>query len=118
SARALFRAWGAADARPGIPDDPDASPGSLWRAPLPLTDVARQASAGFDSVQYNMSLGCAPKNMPFVMAVPSPTDLVDRGDRILLRIEELDVVRTIHLNSDVDAAAQPQDPCGAWGGRV
>jgi len=116
-ARTLFRSWGSAYARPGIPDDPDASPGSLWRAPLPLTDVARQAFAGFDSVQYNMSLGCAPKNMPFVMTVPSPTDLVDRGDRILLRIEELDVVRTIHMNSTADPHAQPKTPFGYSVGR-
>ena len=71
SARTIFRTWGSAYARPGVPDDPDASPGALWRVPLPLTDVARQAEASFDSVKYNMSLGCAPKNMPIVMIVRS-----------------------------------------------
>ncbi len=99
SARTIFRTWGSAYARPGVPDDPDASPSSLWRVPLPLTEAARQAEAGFDAVKYNMSLGCAPKNMPFVMVVPGPTDFVDRGETILLRIEEFDVVRTIHMNS-------------------
>ena len=29
SARTIFRTWGSAYARPGVPDDPDASPGSL-----------------------------------------------------------------------------------------
>ena len=117
SAPTIFRTWGSAYARPGIPDDPDASPGSIWRVPLPLTEVARQALAGFDAVKYNMSLGCAPKNMPFVMSVPSPTDFVDRGEAILLRIEEFDVVRTIHMNSRESPSAQPKTPLGYSVGR-
>jgi hypothetical protein len=117
SAPTIFRTWGSAYARPGVPDDPDASPGSLWRVPLPLTETARQAEAGFDAVKYNMSLGCAPKSMPFVMAVPSPTDFVDRGDVILLRIEEFDVVRTIHLNSRENPSSQPKTPLGYSIGR-
>ena len=117
SAGTVFRTWGSAYARPGVPDDPDASPGSLWRVPLPLTEAARQARAGFDSVKYNMSLGCAPKNMPYVMSVPSPTDFVDRGESILLRIEEFDVVRTIHMNSREAPSAQPKTPFGYSVGR-
>jgi hypothetical protein len=117
SARTIFRTWGSAYARPGLPDDPDASPGSLWRVPLPLTEVARQARAGFDAVKYNMSLGCAPKNMPYVMVVPGPTDFVDRGDSILLRFEEFDVVRTIHMNSRETPSAQPKTPLGYSVGR-
>ena len=117
SARTIFRTWGSAYARPGLPDDPDASPGALWRVPLPLTAVARQAEAGFDAVKYNMSLGCAPKNMPFVMVVPSPTDFVNRGETILLRIEEFDVVRTIHMNSRETPSAQPKTPLGYSVGR-
>ena len=117
SARTIFRSWGSAYARPGVADDPDASPGSLWRVPLPLTPVAREAQAGFDNVKYNMSLRCAPKNMPFVMSVPSPTDLVDRGESILLRIEEFDVVRTIHMNSRENPSAQPKTPFGYSVGR-
>jgi len=117
SARTIFRTWGSAYARPGVPDDPDASPGSLWRVPLPLTEVARQAEADFDSVKYNMSLGCAPKNMPYVMVVPGPTDFVDRGESILLRSEEFDVVRTIHMNSRENPSAQPKTPLGYSIGR-
>jgi hypothetical protein len=117
SARTIFRTWGSAYARPGLPDDPDASPGSIWRVPLPLTEAARQAEAGFDAVKYNMSLGCAPKNMPYVMVAPSPTDFVDRGETILLRIEEFDVVRTIHMDSREDPSAQPKTPHGYSVGR-
>src|SRR5262245_8813547 len=82
SAPTIFRTWGSAYARPGIPDDPDASPAALFRVPLPLTEAARQAAAGFDEVAYNKALGCAPKNMPFVMVVPAPIDFVDRGESI------------------------------------
>jgi hypothetical protein len=117
SARTIFRTWGSAYARPGVPDDPDASPGALFRVPLPLTEAARQAEAGFDAVKYNMSQGCAPKPMPFVMVVPSPTDFVDRGESILLRIEEFDVVRTIQMNSREDPSAQPKTPHGYSVGR-
>jgi hypothetical protein len=117
SATTIFRTWGSAYARPGIPDDPDASPASLWRVPLPLTEAARQALAGFDAVEYNTSLGCAPKNMPFVMVAPSPMDFVDRGESILLRIEEFDVVRTIHMNGRESPSAQPKTPFGYSVGR-
>jgi hypothetical protein len=117
SARTIFRTWGSAYARPGIPDDPDASPSSLFRVPLPLTEAARQAQAEFDAVKYNMSLGCAPKNMPFVMVVPLPTDFVDRGESILFRSEEFDVVRTIHMNSRENPSAQPKTPLGYSVGR-
>jgi len=117
SARTIFRTWGSAYARPGVPDDPDASPGSLWRVPLPLTEAARQAEANFDAVKYNMSLWCAPKNMPYVMVVPGPTDFVDRGESILLRSEEFDVVRTIHMNSRETPSAQPKTPHGYSVGR-
>jgi hypothetical protein len=118
SAPTIFRTWGSAYARPGIPDDPDASPASLFfREPLPLTEAARQAQATFDAVKYNMSLGCAPKSMPFVMVVPAPTDFVDRGESILFRSEEFDVVRTIHMNSRENPSAQPKTPLGYSVGR-
>jgi hypothetical protein len=115
--RTIFRSWGSAYARPGVPDDPDASPGALWRVPLPLTDAARQASAAFDSVKYNMSLGCGGKGMPEVIGVPAVTDFVDRGDSVLMRIEEFDTVRTIHLNSRENPRTQPKTLLGYSVGR-
>jgi hypothetical protein len=117
SERTIFRAWGSAYARPGVPDDPDASPGAIWRAPLPLTDVARQALAAFDPVKYNMSLGCAGKGMPEIIGNPAVTDFVDRGDSILMRNEEYDTVRTIHLNSRENPKTQPKTLLGYSIGR-
>jgi hypothetical protein len=112
SASTIFRTWGSAYARPGVPDDPDASPGALFRVPLQLTETAREASAAFDALKFNMTLGCTPKGLPMVMNVPGVLDFVDRGDSILLRIEEFDTVRTIHLNSREDPAVQPATPFG------
>lgn len=117
SVRTIFRTWGSAYARPGIPDDPDASPASLFRVPFPLTEAARRAQAAFDEVEYNLGLGCAPKNMPFVMVVPGPTDFVDRGESILFRSEEFDAVRTIHMNSRENPHAQPKTRLGYSVGR-
>jgi len=112
STKTIFRTWGSAYARPGIPDDPDASPGALWRVPLPLTDAASRALAAFDELKYNMTLGCAPKGMPSVMNVPAVIEFQDRGETILFRSEEFDAVRTIHMNSHEDPAAQPKTPYG------
>lgn len=117
STKTIFRSWGSAYARPGVPDDPDASPGSLWRVPLPLTDAASQALAAFDPVKFNMTMGCTPKGMPSVMNVPGVTDFVDQGESILFRSEEFDAARTIHMNSREDPAAQPKTPYGYSVGR-
>jgi hypothetical protein len=117
SERTIFRSWGSAYARPGVADDPDASPSSLARVPFPFTDVARRALADFDMVEYNVTLGCAPKGMPIIMNVPTPLQFVDRGAAILLRIEEFDTVRTIHMNSREDPAAQPKTLLGYSVGR-
>jgi hypothetical protein len=73
--------------------------------------------AGFDAVKYNMTMGCTPKGMPIILNVPAPMDFVDRGDTILMRIEEFDTVRTIHMNSDADPAAQPKTLLGYSVGR-
>lgn len=122
SARTIFRSWGSAYARPGLADDPDASPASLARVPFPFTDAARRALADFDVVEYNLTLGCTPKGMPMIMNVPTPLQFVDRGETIELRIEEFDTVRTIHLDNQEDPAAQPRTllgySIGRWEGDV
>ena len=115
--RTIFRSWGSAYARPGVPDDAEASPGALWRVPLTLTDTASEALARFDAVKYNMTLGCTAKGMPVIMNVPSPTDFVNRGDSILLRIEEFDTVRTIHMHSRENPRTQPKTLLGYSVGR-
>jgi hypothetical protein len=40
--------------------------------------------------------------MPHIMSQPYPLEFVDQGDSIMLRLEEYDTVRTIHMTDGVD----------------
>ena len=42
--------------------------------------------------------GCTPKGMPRLMSQPPPMEFIDHGDTILLRMEEYDTLRTIHMS--------------------
>src|SRR5690606_15217434 len=46
-----------------------------------------------------------------------PLDIVDRGNTILVRLEEYDAVRTIHMDGGVDPSTQPRTPLGYSVGR-
>ena len=54
----------------------------------------------------------SPPGMPAMMNNPYPIEFVDDGDRILLRLEEWDGRRVIHLNDDVNVDSQPATPTG------
>jgi hypothetical protein len=114
----IFRVW-TADY-----DDPDASPGALFgRTPqLPFTDAGRKAMAAFDPVVDTTTVGCTPKGMPEIMAQPMPLEFVDRGDAILIRIEEYDTVRTIHMTEAAPKAPQAATllghSMGRWDGKT
>lgn len=103
STPSLFRVWSSGVERPGLADDPDASPGSLSRVPLPLTDAARRAAASFDPATDITATGqgCTPKGMPRIMGQPFPIEFTDQSDVIVIHLEEYDTVRTIHMGSDV-----------------
>jgi hypothetical protein len=113
----LFRVWASAYAIPGQPDDPDASPRSLFRTPLPLTEVASKVRASLDPIDVNTRIGCTPKGMPIVMSQPTPMEFVQQDDAIVLRIEEYDTVRTIHLGDRANAAAERKTALGYSTGR-
>ena len=117
NAATIFRVWSSVFGSSVRPDDPDASPPSLSRVPLPLTPAAQAAVAEFNPVEQSTAPGCTPKGMPDIMNQPFPIELVDRGDTILLRIEEYDTVRTIHMRSDANAAAEPETALGYSMGR-
>ena len=88
----LFRVW--------------TSAGRLWNNNYPLTEFARTARAGWDPIADEPTANCAPKGMAFIMENPYPMEFVDEGDRILLYIEEYDLVRTIYMT----AAGLPANP--------
>ncbi len=102
----LFRVW-SLDL-----SDPDTRPGFLNRYQYSLTEAAKQAVAAFDPVSQSVSSGCTPKGMPLLMGQPFPIEFEDRGDTILLRLEEYDAVRTIYMPSAAQRAPQEASPLG------
>ncbi len=99
----LFRVW--------------TSAGRLWNNDYPLTEFARTVRAAWDPVADEPTANCAPKGLVFIMENPYPMEFVDRGDRILLRIEEYDLVRTIHLSADAVVEAPAPSLLGHSVGR-
>jgi len=88
-----------------------------------LTADARAAQDAWDPLTYdNPFRGCAPKGMPMIMEQPNPMEFLDEGDRILLKMEEYDAVRTIHMSDG--ASSQDVEPSilghsvGRWEGRT
>jgi hypothetical protein len=51
------------------------------------------------------TFGCAPKSMPWIMTQPYPIEFIRQGDTVVLKIEEYDTVRTIHLAQVPEASA-------------
>jgi hypothetical protein len=55
--------------------------------------------------------------MPDIVNQPFPIEFLDREDTILLRIEEYDTVRAIHMGDGASAQAQPETALGYSTGR-
>ena len=83
----------------------------------PLTAAAAAVNAQWNP-RDNWVLDCEPRGMPGTMFNPYPVEFVqlDDGD-ILLRIEEHDNERLIHMSSDFDPASQPSQRLGVSVGR-
>jgi len=71
----------------------------------PLTAQARAAVDAFNPITDLPTLNCVAKGMPTIMEQPYPMEIIDNGDTVLLRIEEYDTLRTVHM----DRAAAPDD---------
>lgn len=68
------------------------------RAELPLTDAARAKADAYDALADDPALRCEPPGMPSMLETPYPIEFVDEGDQIVMRFEEWDGSRTIHMN--------------------
>ena len=99
--RSLFHVWSI---------DPDARGGGPLR--LQLTPAGEASLAAYDVDEDDPAIRCVKPGMPSTMSNPHPMHFVDGGDRITLNIQENDVVRTIWLGENADAAAQPPSPLG------
>ena len=95
----IFRVWSSNMANPAsfplFPDVAGAAP------EYPLTEAAQTVRATWDPAADNPYLTCEPVGMPRIMGQPYPMEFIDEGERIELRIELYDVVRTIHMQNDM-----------------
>ncbi len=81
----------------------------------PLTPSASLTRQNFDPIADNPIPGCTPKSMPHIVGQPYPVEFVDEGERLLLRIEEYDLTRVIHMTNE-PAPGEPT-PLGLSTGR-
>jgi hypothetical protein len=94
----IFRVWST------IMSDPAAFP--MFKGGYPLTDAGKAALAKWNP-RDNELLHCGNKGTPLIMITPLPVELskLANGD-ILMRIEENDAQRTIHMSPDAKAPAE------------
>ena len=105
----LFRTWSSAPAFRARRFDFDTHP---------LTDAARAAGNAYDGLTDNFTTGeCTSRGMPNIVGNPYPRNFIDQGDTIIMRLEEYDTVRTIHLSPDAAGAEPPASSLGYSIGR-
>jgi hypothetical protein len=93
----IFRVWSSK-----LGDGP-----GLWRRDYPLTEAARKARAAWNPITDTVAPGCDPKGMPTIMEEPYPIEFVNKGNTILLRLEEYDTVRTIDMTPNATVETLP-----------
>jgi Family of unknown function (DUF6152) len=85
----LFRVWST------IMSDPAAFP--MFKGGYPLTAAGKAGLAKWNP-RDNILLKCGTKGTPLIMISPLPMEFSRDGDKIIMRLEEYDTVRTIHMN--------------------
>jgi hypothetical protein len=66
-------------------------------ADYPLTEAALEKIAAYNPETDDPFGSCSPKGGSLVMDAPYPVEFIDQGETILFKLEEYDLVRTIHL---------------------
>jgi hypothetical protein len=82
--------------------DPAAFP--MFKGGYPLTAAGKTGLAKWNP-RNNVLLKCGTKGTPLIMISPLPMEFVKKGDTIVMRLEEYDTVRTIHMNPKAVAPA-------------
>jgi hypothetical protein len=82
---------------------------SRWRWPgsYPLTPSGAAAQARFDYVADDPLRDCGRKGMPWIMSQPFPMQIERQGTDIVMRLEEGDTVRVIHLRDRAPRDVEP-----------
>jgi len=86
----IFRVWGT------VLEDPAAFP--MFKGGYPLTERGKELHAEWDAASAALD-DCTKKGMPLLMITPFPIELVRDGEDILIRFEEDDAVRRIHMGT-------------------
>ncbi len=108
TARGIFRVWSRPDLRGAF---------LVPAEPLPFTQAALAAQETWNPLEDDPSVRCIARGMSSLMNNPLPVEFVDQGDSILMRLEEWDTERTIHLADAEDPESQPRTPVGYSVGR-
>ena len=83
----------------------------------PLTAAARASRAEWDELTDEPQLRCEPPGMPSAMRNPHPIEFLRDGDDIVIRLEEFELTRRIHMNPQADAGDPAASPMGYSVGR-
>ena len=94
AADGIFRVWST------IMSDPAAFP--IFKGGYPFNEAGQQALAAWDP-NSNSLFQCGNKGTPLIMITPIPMDFVHQGEDILMRMEEYDARRPIHMSADARA---------------
>lgn len=101
----IFRVWSMTFREPSTLNTTDLSI-------FPLTASASEILQQFDPGSDNPTRNCTPKGMPTIMDQAYPIEFVRRDNEILLRMEEYDTVRTIHMGQRDVPADEPASSLG------
>ena len=88
TAHGIYRVWSS------VLSDPDSFP--MFTGGYPMTPAGEAALATWDPLDNDL-MRCGSKAMPLIMITPFPIEFVRQGDDILMRIEEFDAQRVIHM---------------------
>ena len=105
SAQSIFRVWGGRSTDGTAPHPPLSSYEGY------LTERGRELAAGWLRARDDPELRCQ-QGMPTTMFDPVPMEIVDRGDRILIRIQEYDVEREIYMSDGAQISDPVPSPLG------
>ena len=72
------------------------------RVVFPLTASAVEVRDAYDIYSNPILQSCVHKGMPTIMEQPYPMELIDEGDRIVMRMEEGDAVRVFDMSPDAN----------------
>lgn len=109
-------ATASAGTEPAARNDPDRSLFKVWsfgefyrpKSDFVYTEVAQAARSQWVADRDMLALRCIAPGMPNAILNPYPIEFIDEGDRIRLRIEEWEAVRTIHMASQSVPADAPR----------